>query len=190
MSPLHPRLLLIQLSAALLWGPQQGWALSSDRQQPMHIEADQAELDEQKGVSIYTGNVQVTQGTLVLTGDTMTVYNVDEDIERVIMLGQPATYRQRPDGKDEDMHAKSLRMEYFATPERIILLREAVAWQGKNVFRSDRIVYDVALDRVNAGNASGDQRVRITLQPKPQPETQTTPESESAPQAQTATDTP
>ncbi len=170
MNPLHPKILLTSLTAAVLVTPALGWALSSDRQQPMHIEADQAELDDQKGVSVYTGNVKVTQGTLVLTGDVMTVYNKGDDVDHVIMVGEPATYRQRPDGKDEDMHAKSLRMEYFATPERIILINKAVAWQGKNVFRSERIVYDVAADRVNAGDASGDQRVRITLQPKPKTE--------------------
>lgn len=161
----NPDLLLLLLAFL----PGMACALSSDREQPMHIEADQAELDEQQGISIYIGNVKVTQGTLVLTGDHMTVYNQGEQIEKVILLGKPATYRQRPDGKDEDMHAKALRMEYYAQPERVILLQEAVAWQGKSTFRSDRIVYDVPQDRVNAGDSSGDQRVHIILQPKPRP---------------------
>ncbi len=167
MSRINPKLLWCLLLSALPHSP--AWALSSDRQQPMHIEADQAELDEQKGISIYTGNVKVTQGTLVLTGNHMTVYNQDENIDKVILLGKPATYRQRPDGKDEDMRAEALRMEYYANPEQVILLQKAVAWQGKNTFRSDRIVYDVPQDRVQAGNRSGDQRVHIILQPKPQP---------------------
>jgi lipopolysaccharide export system protein LptA len=147
--------------------PLPAWALSSDREQPMHIESDQAELDEQKGISIYIGNVRVTQGTLVLTGDHMTVYQNGANLERVIMLGKPATYRQRPDDKDEDMRAEALRMEYFADPERVILLDEAVAWQGENSFRSDRIVYKVAQDRVEAGAPDGGQRVHIILQPQP-----------------------
>ncbi|HEY9149863.1 MAG TPA: lipopolysaccharide transport periplasmic protein LptA [Gammaproteobacteria bacterium] len=152
--------------------PLPSWALSSDREQPMHIESDQAELDDQKGVSIYIGNVRVTQGTLVLTGEHMTVYQDGANLDRVILLGKPATYRQRPDGKDEDMRAEALRMEYFANPERLILLEEAVAWQGKDSFRSDRIVYEVAQDRVLGGDPEGGQRVHIILQPRPNTEGQ------------------
>ena len=147
--------------------PLPAWALSSDRDQPMHIESDRAELDEQKGISIYIGNVRVTQGTLGLTGDHMTVYQDGDHLERAIMLGKPATYRQRPDGKDEDMRAEALRMEYYADPERIVLIDQAVAWQGGNSFRSDRIVYEVAQDRVLGGDPEGGQRVRIILQPRP-----------------------
>lgn len=152
--------------------PLPSWALSSDREQPMYIESDQAELDDQKGVSIYIGNVRVTQGTLVLTGEHMTVYQDGTNLDRVILLGKPATYRQRPDGKDEDMRAEALRMEYFADPERLILLEEAVAWQGQDSFRSDRIVYEVARDRVLGGDPEGGQRVQIILQPRPRTEGQ------------------
>ncbi|MCA1804165.1 MAG: hypothetical protein LC646_02110 [Xanthomonadaceae bacterium] len=71
--------------------PLPSWALSSDREQPMYIESDQAELDDQKGISIYIGNVRVTQGTLVLTGEHMTVYQDGANLDRVILLGKPAT---------------------------------------------------------------------------------------------------
>jgi lipopolysaccharide export system protein LptA len=134
----------------------------------MFIEANEVELDDQTGISVYRGDVKVTQGTLVLTGDHMTVHSRKGDIEKVILLGTPATYRQRPDDEEEDRHAEALRMEYYAEPERIILLQEAVTWQGKDVFRSDRIVYEMESDRVSAGSPEGDQRVRITIQPRSQ----------------------
>jgi lipopolysaccharide export system protein LptA len=142
-------------------------ALSTDRDQPMLIEADRAELDDAKGISTYRGNVKVTQGTLVLTGDVMTVYSNKDDVEKVIMEGNPATYRQRPDDKDEDVRARSLRMEYYTDPEYIILLKEAEVTQAGDVLRSQRIEYDVAKDQVNAGTDEPDERVRITIQPKP-----------------------
>ena len=150
--------------------PLPAWALSSDREQPMHIESDRAELDERKGTSLYIGNVRVTQGTLVLTGDHMTVYQEGEHLDRLVLLGKPATYRQRPDGKDEDMRAEALRMEYYTDPERIILIDEAVAWQGENSFRSDRIVYEVGSDRVLGGDPESGPRVHIILQPRPRTE--------------------
>jgi len=147
--------------------PVCSWALSSDRDQPMLIEADQAVLNDGKNISIYRGNVRVTQGTLVLTGDTMTVYNKGNDIEKVVMEGKPATYKQRPDNKDQDVRARALRMEYYTSPEYIILLKQAEVEQEGNRLRSERIEYDVAHDKVNAGTNAPNERVRITIQPRP-----------------------
>lgn len=151
----------------LLAFPPLGHALSSDRDQPMMIEADRVELDDAKGISIYTGNVRVTQGTLVLTGDRMVVHNKGDDIDKVLMDGNPATYKQRPDGKEQDVHAHSKRMEYYTNPQQIILLGEAEVNQAGDVLRSERIVYDVVNDQVNAGTDKPDDRVIITIQPKP-----------------------
>ena len=53
--------------------PMAAWGLSDDRNQPMHIEADRASLNEKTGISTYEGNVHVQQGTLNLRGDRMTV---------------------------------------------------------------------------------------------------------------------
>ncbi len=161
------------LLLALILIPANSWALSSDREQPMLIEADRAELDDARGISIYRGNVKVTQGTLVLTGDIMTVYNKGDDVEKVIMEGKPATYRQRPDNKDKDVRAKALHMEYFTNPEKIILTKQAEVVQEGDVLSSERIEYDVPTDKVNAGTDQPDERVRITIQPKPGKEKKT-----------------
>ncbi len=161
--------------AAFLVFPSLSHALSSDRDQPMMIEADRVELDDAKGVSIYTGNVRVTQGTLVLTGDRMVVHNKGNDIDKVLMDGNPATYKQRPDGKDQDVHAHSKRMEYYTNPQHIILLGEAVVNQAGDVLRSERIVYDVVKDQVNAGTDQPDDRVIITIQPKPKKDNKASP---------------
>lgn len=147
----------------------QAIALSSDRNQPMYIEADRADIDEQRGVSVYRGNVKITQGTLQLTAAELTVHSKDGDIVKAIAVGQPATYRQRPDGKEQDIEAEALRMEYFAAEEKIILIDKAEVRQGGDTFRSDKINYDIAKDVVNAGATAGSpgDRVRITIQPKP-----------------------
>ncbi len=159
------------LLMTLILSPLNSWALSSDRDQPMLIEADRAELDDARGISIYRGNVKVTQGTLILTGDVMTVHNKGNDVDKVIMEGQPATYKQRPDNKDKDVRAKALHMEYFTNPEKIILTGQAeVEQEGGDVLRSERIEYDVPTDKVNAGTDQPDERVRIIIQPRPDKE--------------------
>jgi lipopolysaccharide export system protein LptA len=164
---------MTRLFAAWLWLvagliPAAGWALSSDRDQPMSIEADRVELNDSEGISVYRGNVKVVQGTLELTGDTMTVYNKGDKVQKVVMEGNPATYKQRPDNKDKDVRAKALRMEYFTNPEYIVLQKKAEVEQEGDRLRSERIEYDVARDKVNAGTNQPNERVRITIQPRPE----------------------
>lgn len=146
----------------------QAIALSSDRNQPMYVEADRADIDDQRGVSVYRGNVKITQGTLVLTAAELTVHSKDGDIIKAVAVGQPATYRQRPDGKEQDVEAEALRMEYYGVEQKIILIDKAEVRQGGDTFRSDRINYDITQDVVNAGATAGSpgDRVRITIQPK------------------------
>lgn len=159
------------LTGVLLLTPAICMGLSTDQDKPIYIEANYAELDDEEGVSVYRGDVKLTQGTLHLTGQEMTVYTTGDYLRKAILIGSPATYRQRPDGKDEDMHAESRRMEYYAEQDRIILLDKARVWQGEiNTFSSDRIEYDMKNNIVNAGESGGSQRVHITLQPKPQQE--------------------
>ncbi|MEE9494111.1 MAG: lipopolysaccharide transport periplasmic protein LptA [Gammaproteobacteria bacterium] len=146
--------------------PALSWALSSDRDKPMMIEADQAELDDREGVSIYRGNVKVTQGSMQLTGDEISVYSKDDEIQRIIIVGKPATYQQQPDGKTQSVRARALNMVYIANPESITLTREAEVEQDGNILRSERIVYNTATDHVSAGGNNSKGRVRITLHPK------------------------
>ena len=156
---------LILLLPLLL--PMAAWGLSDDRNQPMHIEADRASLNEKTGISTYEGNVHVRQGTLNLRGDRMTVQLSNNNVDSIVLTGNPATLVQRPDGKDTDQHASAGRIEYYAADDRVILLDKARIWQsGTEELRSDRIVFNLKDNTVNAGGNNGDGRVHITLQPK------------------------
>ena len=48
-------------------------ALPGDSNEPIEIEADFAELDDEKGETIYVGNVIVTQGSLRMTGEKLRI---------------------------------------------------------------------------------------------------------------------
>jgi lipopolysaccharide export system protein LptA len=158
----HIRFLGTALLLSLL--PVTGFGLTSDSSQPMNIEADRATLNEETGNSVYEGNVYVQQGTLVLQGSKMTVQLDDNAIDTLVLTGDPATYRQRPDGKESDRHAEAGRIEFYAKEDRVILLENARVWQsGDNELRSDRIVFDLKSNTVNAGSNKPGDRVRITL---------------------------
>ena len=71
------------------------YCLSTDSEQNIEIEANTAEMDDVKKVTVYRGNVIVTQGSIRMTGHTMHVYfNENNDMKLVIMDGTPAKYRQ------------------------------------------------------------------------------------------------
>lgn len=159
------------------------FALSTDKQQDIEIEADSAEMDDLKGITIYRGDVVVIQGSIRMTGHTMTVYFDDNgDMELVIMQGTPATYRQLPDDSDNYDEAEALQMEYYALKDYIILKEKALVTKPDgSTMSGKRIDYDTILSKVIAkGSATTaksdngkidekkDGRVKITIKKKKQ----------------------
>jgi len=147
-------------------------ASSDDAQQPVHIEADRAEIDEALGVMTYTGHVVVRQGGVEMRADTVVVYSKEGELQRITAQGQPVHYLQkRADGKT--VKGISQRMEYSTGSKQVLLLGKAEFWQGGNRFSGDRIQYDPDAERVLAnagsdtGTGDGRQRVSVTLQPRP-----------------------
>ena len=141
--------------------------LEEDQQQPVYLEADSAELDEEKSVSRYRGNVFVKQGSMEIEADEVTVeHHPDRRPRHIIAVGKPAKYRQDVAGAKEKVEAEALRMEYEEELDEITLIGEALLYQGKDTFRSDRIVWDRANARVRAGaSVQGKERVKILINP-------------------------
>ncbi|MCP4697636.1 MAG: lipopolysaccharide transport periplasmic protein LptA [Gammaproteobacteria bacterium] len=138
-------------------------ALSTDREQPIHIEADQASIDDLRGVTVYRGNVKVTQGTIRLQADMVTLtYNAAEkQLEAIIAEGKPARYRQRPDNKDADIHAEAERVEFQAGKDMLHLSGNAKIRQGEDVFTGKQISYDAKHSVIKAT-----EKVTVILHPK------------------------
>ncbi|MGQ7815532.1 lipopolysaccharide transport periplasmic protein LptA [Metapseudomonas furukawaii] len=163
--------LLLSLGTAL--GSAAAWALPSDREQPIRVQADSAELDDKQGVAVYRGNVVITQGTLKITGDTVTItQDANGDIEVFTSVGKPAYYEQKPAVDKQIVKAYGLTIQYFAANERIILLDQAKVVQEGNTFEGEKIVYDTQRQIVNAGRATGGNvttprpRIDMVIQPK------------------------
>lgn len=157
------------LNLILVLSVSQAWALSSDREQPINIESDTAELNEKTGVSTYRGRVVLTQGTLVIHSDTLVIYTNEEDIERVVAQGNPATYQQTPDGDRPDIHAQAKTLEYRADGEELILREGAQLEQDCNTYNADIIRYDTLrqiVTSVPSQNTSSATRTSVTIQPR------------------------
>lgn len=164
----------ISLSVLLAAVAAPAYALSSDRNQPAELQAKHAQMNNTTGVGVYTGNVVLTQGSMRITADKMTVHTSPGGrLSKVIAEGREATFRQLPDGQDEPVTARAPYMEYRATePATVDLRGGAVLSQGKNEFRGEVIHYDVSKELVTAkGGAGDDERIRITFFPEEKKET-------------------
>lgn len=181
---MHLKLIIALLFTILM---NSAVALSTDKQQDMEIEADSAEMDDIKGITIYRGDVVVVQGSMRITGHTLTVhFNDAGDMELAIMHGNPATYRQLPDNSDAYDEAESLEMEYYALKDFVILIDEALVIKpdGSRMTGS-RIEYDTVLSQVKAKGSTKttkakddgaknkkDGRVKITIKKKKEEQVQ------------------
>ena len=153
-------------------------ALSSDSEQPIQIEADRAEADENRRVTIYRGDAVITQGSLRITGETVWIYfNENDEFIKLVSVGSPAHLRQLPDGAKDYRTADAKRLEYYAQKNLILLLGNAVYGQGKDKIRADRIEYDSLRGKMLAraapvrgkskdGKNKPKTRVKIQITPK------------------------
>ncbi len=164
----HLRPLEFVLWLVVCFGAPPALAMPADRDQPIYLEADRADMDDQKGVSTYRGNVTLTQGSMLLKCDVLVAHHSSETHELVNAQaeGSPAHFRQQSTPTKEEVTATAPRMEYVVDKQLIYLLDNGEVHQGHNVFHGKRIVYNLADAGVHAesGNSPG-ERVRITLLP-------------------------
>ena len=140
-------------------------ALESDKDQPIYIEADNVEIDDGKGVSIFQGNVDVAQGSIRFTADKVVVTRTEGKSDHIRATGNPVTFEQKQEGEKEPVRGRSRTVEYDTDSEIIHMTGDSVLFQGKDSFKSDRITYDRTKSLVRAGaSAKGKQRVRISIE--------------------------
>lgn len=162
---------LLSLSAAL--GSVSAWALPTDRDQPIHIQSDDAQLDDKQGVATYKGNVIITQGSMKITGNTVTITrNAQGDVDVFTAVGNLAYYEQKPAVNKPIVQAYGVTIQYFAAQDRIVLIDKAKVINDGNTSEGEKIVYDTVRQVVNAGRANGSKitaprpRIDMVIQPK------------------------
>ncbi|MFT6712331.1 MAG: lipopolysaccharide export system protein LptA, partial [Arenicella sp.] len=102
MKLISPTKTLLTTIALLAATTTQVLALSTDRDQPAEIEADDIEFDFKNGTRTYIKNVLVVQGTLRITADKVIANYGEKDLENATAWGSLARFKQRPDDKPDD----------------------------------------------------------------------------------------
>ena len=140
-------------------------ARSDDSSKPINIKANSAEINDATGISVYRGNVVVSQGSMVLTGDQVILETADKKVKKLTSTGNLSTFKQTTDD-GKTIHAEAKKMVYKITANKIILTDSAKLTEGGNSFASDRIVFYTDKEIVSAGSSEGDERVNITVYPE------------------------
>ena len=142
-------------------------ALESDSEQPITIDSNTATYDDATATSTYTGNVISIQGSIRVNSDKLVVYLKDGEAEKLVFTGKPAKFRQTPDEGEEDIIGQALTGEYYPKKDLLILIDDAIVWQGNATYSSEYIEYDIKSSLVKAGEKSSDsKRVHVILKPK------------------------
>lgn len=137
----------------------------SDKNKPIFLESDSAKWDEESQKSTYRGNVVVTQGSMLLTGDLLVVTSKNNEINKMVITGNKSTYKQKTkNGKI--VNGEALKIQYFVEQSKIIFLNKAVLVQSNNTVKSNKIIYKTDSENIMAGDKEGKSRVKMTLEPK------------------------
>ena len=159
---MRPVALSLMLLALLL--PIDSIAKTTDRNQPMDVEADRtdAELGDD-GEAVLTGNVLITQGTLEVGADRATIHRKAGEISQVVLTGAPATLKQVNDN-GETMNAHAAQIVYTLSSDMIVLSGAVVIEQPRGTLRGETIKYDLKTGRLDGGGDGS--RVKMRIMPK------------------------
>lgn len=162
-----PALALACLAAAL--AATTAGAASTDRQQPMSLDADnQDSLLTDDGRSLFRGNVRVQQGSLDIRADLGTVSYRGGEIAVIEFTGSPATLFQRQDD-GTPLTVRANTITYDLQADRAVATGGVTIEQPRGTMSGERLVYDLKSGQVTGGlndDGSPAGRVRLVLQPR------------------------
>lgn len=104
-------------------------AEKADRDMPMNAESDALRYDDLKQSSIFTGNVIITKGSILIRGARVDVFQDAQGYQQAVVIAEPgklAYYRSKRDGVDEVIEGEGERIEYDSQADNVKFIRKAV----------------------------------------------------------------
>ena len=170
---------LLAAAVALSLAALPAVAERADRGKPMVVEAEQpGTVDLLRQVVVFSGNVVVTQGTMVLRADRLELRELPDGFRAATALGapgRPATWQQRRDGVDEIVQGSADRIEFDGRADTLRFSGNGIVRRLRGSTVSDEVngalitwdntteVFTVQGGVATPANPSG--RVRVVLTP-------------------------
>lgn len=175
----------LTLALALLCAPS--WALESDRQQPLEVNADSTDGTLGDGITTLRGHVEVRQGSLLIRADEARVDKVDGRVRLMTLRGDSAYLEQEIEEQGR-IEAWARLIEYTIPSGIVVLSGDARVRHPQYEVSGDQLRYDLDAQHFEGvGDDSGNGRIRIRLDPEvvddapPGGDEETTPPAEDPP---------
>jgi lipopolysaccharide export system protein LptA len=177
----HP-VLSVLLVLAVVGVAGEAVAEKADRNKPMNIEADALRYDDVKQVSVFTGHVVLTKGTIQIRGKQIEVRQDPDGYQYGVVTGDSeklAFFRQKREALDEFIEGEGEAIEYDGKADTVKFVKKAQLRRYRGTTLGDEItggviVYENLTDMFTVdGSASKGVpgarggRVRAMLTPKP-----------------------
>ena len=169
---MYPQKNKLLLAALLLFCTPACLAERADRDKPVHLESDQMLIDDAQHISTFIGNVQFTQGTMLIRGDKIVVVEDMEGYKHGTAYGHTASFRQKREGLDEYVNGYGERIEYDTRAETVDFYGQAHVVRDLDDVRGEHITYNQKTEifQVHSSGAAAanalPKRVHAVLQPK------------------------
>lgn len=166
-------------------------AEKADRQKTMNIAAQTMRVDDVKQVTIADGNVEMTQGSILVRAARIEVRQAADGYQLSTITGSPhkrAFFRQKRDAVDEFIEVESELIYYDGSADVVKFTGKAVLRRLRGAVVADEIsgaviVYENLTDKFSVAGSNvatgGVQtqggRVRAMLTPKPEAAASTPP---------------
>ncbi len=168
----------------------------ADRNKPMNAEADALRYDDARQLSVFTGNVVITKGSIVIRGERVEVRQDPSGNQFGWVTGtadKPAFFRQKREQVNEYIEGVADQIEYNSQADNVKFTGRAVLRRYRGATLSDEtagslILYDNAAETftvdggaANRTPANPSGRVRAMLTPAPKPGAAVPPDSAEVP---------
>lgn len=160
-----PTLASLLIAIALLGSATPAFARSSDRNQPMDINAGKQEgsVDE-RTPTVLSGGVTIRQGTLDIAASRAVVHLRGGTISRVQLTGAPTRLKQLLDD-GTPMNAAANTIDYNLGTEVVIFTGSVKIEQPRGTLSGARVVYNMRTGEVTSGG-DGSGRVQMRIMPR------------------------
>lgn len=146
----------------------------ADRNKPINLESDRMQVDDAQKTSVFEGKVVMTQGTLSIHADKITVRQDKDGFQYGVASGNLVVFRQKRDGAEGYISGEAERIEYNSKLDRVEFFKRArLLREPADEVRGDYISYDSRTEYFTVSGGAGgkagagsDGRVRAVIQPR------------------------
>lgn len=158
------RSMLLILACVIALAQTPAHARQSDLAKAIDVRADKSEYDEKAGTQTLSGNVEITQGTMKIKADKISISLQDNALSKIEGTGSPIRFEQENE-EGELMQGEAKRIIYDAVEGTLILQGSATLTQPRQNLVSEQITFNSRTQKVSAEGGGDSGRVTIQIQP-------------------------